>query len=225
MTIFSLTLSPSASPTRFWAVSRHILSDMPIYLSVDRLEKLTDMLTARKNTAWQTATRNMAGMPITIEVLYITPHKDKAYQWRAEHESVVGQLPCNKMGVQMAQYRRLIYSSDGQRFGTQEEAARVLRVTQAAISKHLAGRQPTVSGVTLSRTPPPTGAPQPPLTNIVPPPPPLPQAWPDITPQQYAEWARQPREYGPDGLALPPPGWTQEQFGAYLKHQLRVRGT
>lgn len=221
MTLLTLAANSIGKQRSYWTVSKHSLSNTPIYLSVDKFEKILEMNDARKNTAWQSYTQQNSTIPVTIEIMAILSERWEAEKWRFDHEAIAGRLFCNENGYDNRSYGRLIYCSDGRRFSNQKEAAQALGVTQGYISQYLSGKHRTVAGLTLKvgDDQPAPSSPAPPPSFITPPPPE--PAWDKLYPpfdhDEMEAWKRGPMMRRENGLVIPPFGWTDEQYNHYLR--------
>ncbi len=138
-----------------WCVYEHSIhqQDAPpaaIFVGYCRLNDLFMMREARNNSEWARITNN-GNVPIMLRIVALTDEMTDANKLALSQLATYPTWPhCNANGYNLEAARRTIQCSNGQTFTSQEEAARVLGVSQSAVSQHLRGRLKAVKGHTLA---------------------------------------------------------------------------
>lgn len=138
-----------------WCVYEHSIhqADAPpatIFVGYCKLGELFMMREARTNSEWARITDN-GNVPVMITIIAMCSEQSEANRAAMEHLSSLPSWPyCNANGYNLERATRQLRCSNGTIFQSQEDAAKVLGVSQSAISQHLRGKLKTVKGVTLA---------------------------------------------------------------------------
>lgn len=117
-----------------------------IFVGASKITTLLHFQEARKNTEWA----RMLGYGGQVMVRIIATGEDlrECQRYAIQHLNQLPRYPrCNMRGTERRGVARAIQCSNGQVFQSQKEAARVMGVTESALSRHLNNLQQNVGGL------------------------------------------------------------------------------
>lgn len=121
-----------------------------IFVGVGKLVDVFALKEARANSEWSRITNN-GQIPVMITLLAIADTIPEASAAGMRYMNDLPQWPhCNRHGYNLQQRTRRILASNGTIFETQQEAARIIGISESAISQHLHGKLKSVKGLRLT---------------------------------------------------------------------------
>jgi len=139
-----------------WCVYEHMVDSgdplkppQIIYIGACKLAEVFDMRDAQNNSDWTEIM--VVDRPLIINIVATTPDAREAVRYAVDHIARQPQTPrCNLHGYNLHGQQRRLRCSNGTEYANQSEAARLLNVSQGAISRHLKGHLSTVKGYTFT---------------------------------------------------------------------------
>lgn len=156
MTTYSLANANVAIPIPdlvnigdLWCAYEHHSPPHVVYVNACRLVDVFKMREARDNSEWLRMFANGGG--IVLHFLCITDDRNEAMRVAIERCKSLPTMPrCNLHGYNMHKAPRKIICSNGATYKSQNEAAKLLNISQGNLSKHLRGELTSVSGYTFA---------------------------------------------------------------------------